>query len=113
MNIFNLFVRRTTAPVARERLQILLAHERGGTTCNSDLIALLQKEVLAVIAKHIDIDPDKVQIKMERREEVSLLEIDLEIPTPNPRGGKSAERAEAKTTDRKARSLRERAGQAA
>jgi cell division topological specificity factor len=81
MNIFSLFGRKTTAPVARERLQILLSHERT-TNCNADLIALLQKEVLAALAKHIDVDPSKVQIKMERREDVSLLEIDVEIPTP-------------------------------
>jgi cell division topological specificity factor len=81
MNIFSLFGRKTTAPVARERLQILLSHERT-TNCNADLIALLQKEVLAAVAKHIDVDPDKVQIKMERREDVSLLEIDVEIPAP-------------------------------
>jgi cell division topological specificity factor len=67
--------------VARERLQILLSHERT-TNCNADLIALLQQEVLAGLAKHIDIDPSQVQIKMKRREDVSLLEIDVEIPTP-------------------------------
>jgi cell division topological specificity factor len=102
MNIFTMFSRRTSAPVARERLQILLAHERGGATCNADLIALLQKEVLAAIAKHIDVDPDKVQIKMERRDEVSLLEIDVEIPTPNPKGGKAKDRTapEVRTSSR-------------
>jgi cell division topological specificity factor len=92
MNIFSIFGRRTTAPVARERLQILLSHERS-TSCNSDLIALLQKEVLAALAKHIDVDPDKVQIKMERRQDVSLLEIDVEIPTPTPDRPERATRA--------------------
>ncbi len=81
MNILSLFTRKSTAPVARERLQILLSHERS-TSCNVGLIALLQKEVLEALAKHIEIDPDKVQIKMERRKDVSLLEIDVEIPIP-------------------------------
>ena len=81
MNIFTLLGRKSSAPVARERLQILLSHERT-TNCNADLIALLQQEVLAGLAKHIDIDPSQVQIKMKRREDVSLLEIDVEIPTP-------------------------------
>lgn len=81
MNIFSMFSRKTSAPVARERLQILLSHERANG-CDSNLIALLQQEVLEAIGKHIDIDPDKVLIKMERREGVSLLEIDVEIPTP-------------------------------
>jgi cell division topological specificity factor len=81
MNLFSLFGRRATAPVARDRLQILLAHERtiaGG----SDLVALLREEILAVIKKHVQVDTDKVQVKMDRGESVSMLEVEIEIPTP-------------------------------
>ena len=79
MNIFGLFGRRgATAPVARERLQILLAHERKSAR-HSDLIAVLHKEVLAAISKHIAVDPEKVMVKMDRKEDISLLEIDIEI----------------------------------
>lgn len=79
MNLFGLFSRqRASAPVARERLQILLAHERKSTR-DSDLVAALHKDVIAAISKHIEIDPDKVQVKMQRRDEMSLLEIDIEI----------------------------------
>jgi cell division topological specificity factor len=106
MNIFSLFGRKTSAPVARERLQILLSHERT-TNCNADLIALLQKEVLDALAKHIEVDPDKVQIKMERREDVSLLEIDVEIPTP--KDSRKSTMTPSKVTVRTSR----RAGQAA
>jgi cell division topological specificity factor len=81
MNLLKIFARRASAPVARERLQILLAHERRGA-CNSDLIAILHKEVLEAISKHIRVDPDKVDVKMHRREAMSLLEIDIEIETP-------------------------------
>jgi cell division topological specificity factor len=86
MSLFNLFNRRTSAPVARERLQILLAHERawGG---KSDLAAILQEEILAVIAKHIAIEQEKVQVKLDRGGAVSTLEIDIEMPTPMPSGG--------------------------
>lgn len=79
MNLFQFFSRRGTAPVARERLQILLAHERAFTG-RSDLAAILQEEILAVIAKHIAIDRDKVQIKLDRGKAVSTLEIDIEMP---------------------------------
>jgi cell division topological specificity factor len=81
MNLFAMFGRRGSAPVARERLQILLAHERNGG-CSSDLIALLHKAVLEAVSKHVDVDPGKVDVKMHRRESVSLLEIDIEIGTP-------------------------------
>jgi cell division topological specificity factor len=81
MNLLGIFGRRGSAPVARERLQILLAHERNGG-CSSDLIAALHKEVLVAISKHVHVDPDKVDVKMHRRAAMSLLEIDIEIETP-------------------------------
>jgi cell division topological specificity factor len=80
MSVFGLFRRRGSAPIARERLQILLAHERGGLRGQSDLLALLREEILAVIERHVPIERDNVQIKMDRGDTVSLLEIDVEIP---------------------------------
>jgi cell division topological specificity factor len=68
-----------TAPVARERLQILLAHERA-TLGPRDLVAILRDELLATIARHIDIDPEKLTVKMDRAGGFSTLEIDVEIP---------------------------------
>ncbi len=79
MSLFNLFNRRTSAPVARERLQILLAHERGSGN-HSQLVAVLQEEILAVIAKHMQIDRDKVVVKLDRADDIATLEIDIEMP---------------------------------
>ncbi len=79
MSLFELFRKKTTAPVARDRLQVLLAHERS-VIGKSDLLATLQEEILAVIAKHITVDRDAVQIKMDRGSSVSTLEIDVEVP---------------------------------
>jgi cell division topological specificity factor len=78
MSIFKLFRKQQSAPTARERLQVLLAHERASE--GSDLVAILREEILAVIAKHVQVDRDKVQVKMDRDEHVSILEIDVEIP---------------------------------
>ncbi|HVC60807.1 MAG TPA: cell division topological specificity factor MinE [Acetobacteraceae bacterium] len=80
MNLIALFRRRSSAPVARERLQVLLAHERAATG-KSDLLMTLQDEILAVIARHFTIDRDKVQIKLDRGDTVSTLEIDVELPS--------------------------------
>ena len=79
MNLINFFRKKGSAPVARDRLQILLAHERT-TTGRSDLVDRLKEEIIAVIAKHISVDRDKVRVKMERGEVVSTLEVDIEIP---------------------------------
>jgi cell division topological specificity factor len=78
MSIFRLFAKQRTAPAARERLQVLLAHERSST--GSDLISILREEILAVIAKHVQVDSDRVHVKMDRDEHMSILEIDVEIP---------------------------------
>jgi cell division topological specificity factor len=79
MSMFRLFRRSSSAPIARERLQILLAHERG-VRGQSDLLTILREEILAVIEKHVPIARENVQIKMDRGEAVSLLEIDVEVP---------------------------------
>ena len=79
MNLFELFRKKSTAPVARDRLQVLLAHERS-VIGKSDLLATLQEEILAVIAKHITVDRDAVQIKLDRGASFSTLEIDVEVP---------------------------------
>lgn len=81
MRLFHFFKRTGSAPVARERLQLLLAHERNARS-QPDLLGVLREEILAVIAKHITLDPDKVQIKMDRGPQVSTLEVDIEIPGP-------------------------------
>ncbi len=75
-----LFAKRGSAPVARDRLQILLAHERSSGEGQSELIAKLREEILEVIARHVPIDRDKVQIKLDRGVAVSTLEIDIEVP---------------------------------
>ena len=71
--------RSGSAPVARERLQILLAHERG-MRGQPDLLSVLREEILAVVSKHVTLDPEKVIVRMERGDEVSTLEVDIEVP---------------------------------
>ena len=80
MNLLRLFSGRTaSAPVARERLQILLAHERG-LRGQPDLLAILREEILAVVSRHVVLDPEKVIVRMDRGKSVSTLEVDIELP---------------------------------
>ncbi len=80
MSLFGFLKSRGTAPVARERLQILLSHERIALGPR-DLVAILRDELLATIAKHIEFDPEKLTVKMDRAGAFSTLEIDVEIPS--------------------------------
>ncbi len=80
MSLLNMLRRRTSsAPVARERLQILLAHERG-LRSQPDLLGVLREEILAVVARHVEFDPDKVTVRLDRGQSVSTLEVDIEVP---------------------------------
>lgn len=79
--------RPKTAPAARERLQILLTHERSSVS-QPDLVAILREEILAVVGKHVKIEPDAVEVRLERGKDISTLEIEVEVPvvatTPRP-----------------------------
>ena len=78
--MFGLFKKRASAPVARERLQVLLAHERS-LVGKTDLVSVLREEILAVIARHVSVQPDKVKVKADKKDTVSTLQVDIEIPT--------------------------------
>jgi cell division topological specificity factor len=81
MSLLRLFNSRPpSAPVARERLQILLAHERGLRGGQLDLLEILREEILAVVSRHVALDPDKVIVRMDRGTSVSTLEVDIELP---------------------------------
>ncbi len=81
MSMFTLFRRRTaSAPVARERLQILLAHERA-VASQPDLVGVLLDEILTVIGRHFAVQRDQVHVKLDRGNNVSTLEIGIEMPT--------------------------------
>ena len=79
--IWPIFFKRSdrSAPVACERRQILLAHERSEIG-RSNLISTLREEILAAISRHVAIEPGKVQVNMGRGPIISTLEIEVEIP---------------------------------
>jgi len=97
MNLFSLFKRRGSAPVARDRLQILLAYERTGRGF-PDLLLVLREEILATVGRHVEIDPERVNVQMERGEKVSTLEVDIEIPNANAVRAPSASRRKKRAT---------------
>jgi cell division topological specificity factor len=79
MNFFSLFRRGGSAPVARDRLQILFAHERS-VPGSPDLLVVLREEILAAVARHVEIKPDGVSVHMKRGNKISTLEVEIEFP---------------------------------
>ncbi len=82
MNLFRFFRPAASAPVARERLQILLEYERKQGS-QADLFAVLRAEILEVVSRHVNVDPDKVQVTVDRGPKFSTLAVDIEIPNSN------------------------------
>ncbi|MDF2972093.1 MAG: minE [Microvirga sp.] len=82
MKLLSFFTRAATAPVARERLQLLLAHERAAYG-RSELLEMLRTEILQVIAKHVAVDNDKVKVIVGNLDGVATLEVDIEIRAPS------------------------------
>jgi cell division topological specificity factor len=79
MKFFGFARRSSSAPIARERLRILLEHERS-IADQRDLMLVLREEILAAIRRHVAIDPEKVMTKVDRGATMSTLEIDIEVP---------------------------------
>jgi len=71
--------KKKTANVAKDRLQILLAHERSARNA-PDYLPQLREEILAVIAKYVDIDQDKLQISVDEANGFEVLELNLVLP---------------------------------
>ena len=72
--------KKKTANVAKERLQIILAHERGGRTSVPDFLPALQRDLIAVISRYIKIDPSDIKVNLERDANMEILEVKIELP---------------------------------
>jgi cell division topological specificity factor len=77
--IHYLYRPQSTAKVAKERLQIIIAHERGSRD-KPDYLAQLQKDLLDVIAKYVEIDKQDVKVELERKDGCSILELNVTLP---------------------------------
>ena len=79
MSLFRFLKSRAAAPVARDRLQILLVHERVALGPR-DLVAILRNELLATIPRHIEFDPEKLGQDGPRQRLPDAGDFEVEIP---------------------------------
>ena len=78
---FLLGEKKKTASVAKERLQIILAHERSGRGASRpDYLPALQRELVAVISKYVSIKADDIKVHFERQDNLEVLEVKIELP---------------------------------
>ncbi len=81
MSIFSYLRKRnnSTASVAKERLQIIISHERSQRSA-PDYLPKLQEEILSVIAKYVRINRDQVVVNLERMGDNAVLELNVTMP---------------------------------
>ena len=82
MSIFDYFRDRkksTPASIAKERLQIIVAHQRGQRT-QPDYLPQLQQEIIDVISKYVSIDREQVYVALDNQDDCSVLELNIPLP---------------------------------
>jgi len=73
--------RRNSAVIAKDRLKIVLAHERASRDA-PDFLPAMQKELLEVVGRYIEIRDDMLRVNVGKSGDTSLLEINVEIDRP-------------------------------
>jgi cell division topological specificity factor len=75
--------RRNSAAIAKERLQILVAHERAERN-RSSYLPMMQKELLEVVQKYVDVDQNAITINVEKDDRHEILELNILLPEDQP-----------------------------
>lgn len=84
LDYFRTTSRPSSAALAKERLQILVAHERSARNA-PDYLPMLQKELLEVIRKYVQVDQDAISVTMEQDESREVLEVNIVLPDDSDR----------------------------
>ena len=72
--------KQTSASVAKDRLQIIVAHQRGERN-GPDYLPKMKQEIIEVIKKYVMISEDQVSVQMEQNDEnLSVLELNVTLP---------------------------------
>ena len=82
MGFLSFFIgeKKQTATVAKERLQLILAHERNGRSASPSYLPDLQRELVAVISKYVKVNPDDIKVSLEKQDRYEVLEVNIVLP---------------------------------
>jgi len=70
-----------SASLAKERLTLVIAHQRGADAA-PDFLPALQRELIAVISKYVKVGPDDIRVQLEKRDNYEVLEVNIVMPEP-------------------------------
>lgn len=92
MRILNLIrPKKKSATIAKERLQIIINHERINNK-TEDFLPQLRKELIGVLSKYVQLDEDQINIQMTKDEKQSMIEMNVVVPTVDKKTAKKQEK---------------------
>ena len=71
--------RQSTAAIAKERLQLIIAHERADNS-PPHFLPSLQKELVAVISKYVKVSDQDIKVNLEKQGNLEVLEVNIVLP---------------------------------
>ncbi|MGC6404524.1 MAG: cell division topological specificity factor MinE [Candidatus Comchoanobacterales bacterium] len=83
MSLFDYFLRKkepSSAQSAKDRLQIVIAHQRGSNINVTPLMKHIRREIIAVINKYIEVPADDVNVNVEQTGDNQVLELNVVLP---------------------------------
>jgi cell division topological specificity factor len=80
---FLLGEKKTSASVAKDRLQLILINERGQGATTPDFLPRLQRELVEVISRYVKINPEDIKVNLDKQDSLEVLEVKIEMP-PTP-----------------------------
>jgi cell division topological specificity factor len=82
MSLLNILFdhKQKSASVAKERLQLIITHERNGQSNRPDFLPALQRELIAVISKYVSVSQDDIKVSLERQGNYEVLEVNIVLP---------------------------------
>jgi cell division topological specificity factor len=73
--------KKSSASVAKERLQIIVAERRSQDDPAPTYLPQLKEDILAVIAKYVEVDPSMVDLSFDQKDDdISVLELNIRLP---------------------------------
>ena len=88
MSLFSLIFgnKPKTAHLAKERLQLIIAHERDGGGSSANFLPDLQRELIAVISKYVKVNTDDIRVSLEKQGNYEVLEVNIVLPETRDQG---------------------------
>ena len=72
--------KKKTAEIAKNRLSLLIAHERSGGSPAADFLPALQRELIEVISKYVAVNPDDIKVHLDKQDNMEVLEVNIVLP---------------------------------